>query len=224
MLAKLNILKKMIGILVVFFIISGLIKPHSTIVAHQTAETVKTHSELSSLNKTLKGSESLPNQNAIQLFLHVFAFLAVFTTSIVAGTVFAYANSVMPGLRKGDDRTFVLSVRELNSSVDNLVFLLVSNGALVGQIIFIALASYSHDFDKVLMGSVALAAYIATLLITFLGNLPLNKAIIGAELPKDNEGWKHLRVKFESRWTRLNLIRTTTSMVSVAALLITLLL
>lgn len=157
------------------------------------------------------------------LYFNIFAGLAILTTGIVAGTVFAYANSVMPGLRKSDDRTFVLSVRHLTSSVANPIFLIISNGALIAQIGFAVVAVYLQRFDTVVLGSIALISYVATLLVTFLGNLPLNKAIISAELPTSDSGWHKLRTQFESRWTSLNLLRTLTCILSVSMLLVALL-
>ncbi|PQP81057.1 DUF1772 domain-containing protein [Paenibacillus sp. PCH8] len=153
------------------------------------------------------------------MFIQISALLSILTTSIIAGTVFAYANSVMPGLRKGEDQTFVLAVRQLNSSVNNPIFLLVSNGALVAQIVFISLTIYTQDTHQIIWCSLALGAYIATLLITFMGNLPLNKEIIDAEIPQEDKGWEPLRTKFESRWTKLNLLRTITCILSVVFLL-----
>lgn len=152
----------------------------------------------------------------------ILSFLAVITTSIVAGTVFAYANSVMPGLRKSDNCTFVLSVRHLNSSVDNPTFLIISNAALLTQIGFLISVIYLKHFDKILLVSIAVICYVATLLITFIGNLPLNKAIITANLPESETGWKPLRERFEFRWTLLNRLRTLTCILSVSSLIIAL--
>lgn len=171
----------------------------------------------------LATSEVVQIKDTGSAFFYVLSGLAVCTTGIIAGTVFAYANSVMPGLRKSDDRTFVLSARHLTSSVANPTFLVISNGALLAQIGFVGVAVYLQQFDTVLLGSIALVCYVATLLITFLGNLPLNKAIISAELPNSDSGWKELRVHFESRWTSLNLLRTMTCILSVSLLLIALL-
>lgn len=157
--------------------------------------------------------------NGLVLF-NVLAFLSILMTGIVAGTVFAYSNSVMPGLRNSDDRTFVLSVRHFTSSVANPIFLIISNGALIAQIGFVVLSVYLQQFDKVVLGAIALISYVATLLITFTGNLPMNKAIISAELPVRDSGWAELRVQFESRWTLLNHARTLTCILSVSALLV----
>ncbi|MCH4569926.1 DUF1772 domain-containing protein [Bacillus sp. ES1-5] len=129
------------------------------------------------------------------LFFNFLAFLAILTTSIVAGTVFAYSNSVMPGLRNSDDRTFVLSVRHFTSAVANPIFLFMSNGALIAQIGFVVLAVYLQQFDTVVLGVIAVIGYVATLLITFTGNLPMNKAIISAKLPVRDSGWAELNLE-----------------------------
>ncbi|PIC88237.1 hypothetical protein CSV72_02785 [Sporosarcina sp. P20a] len=163
-----------------------------------------------------------PIEDTKSLLFTVLACLAVLTTGMMAGIVFAYANSVMPGLRKADDRTFVLASRHLTSSVANPLFLIISNSALIVQIGFIVVAVLAQQFDQVVLGSIALIFYIATLLITFLGNLPLNKAIISAELPASDAKWNKLRVRFESSWTRLNNLRTITCILSVSTLIIAL--
>ncbi len=158
-----------------------------------------------------------------ELLFNVFVGLSILTTGVVAGTVFAYGNSVMPGLKSSDDRTFVLSIRHLTSSVANPMFLFFSNGALVAQIGFVVLAIILQQSDKVVLGSIALVFYVATLLITFLGNLPLNKAIINADLPTSDSKWNSFRVKFESRWTFWNHARTITCFLSVSLLIVAML-
>lgn len=175
------------------------------------------------LSEGLDSKQDVQEKDTWSSIFSILAFLAVLTTSLVAGIVLANSNSVMPGLRKADDRTFVLSIRHLNSSVANPLFLIISNGALLAQIGFVVLAVYLQQFDKVVLGSIALIGYVATLLITFIGNLPLNRAIISAELPARESGWNELRVRFESRWTLLNHSRTLMCILSVSVLLVALL-
>ncbi|WP_233193467.1 DUF1772 domain-containing protein [Sporosarcina sp. P3] len=186
------------------------------------------HVPHSELNPVALHDGSLPVQNVQDRdnespLFKVLAGLAILTTGMMAGIVFAYANSVMPGLRKSEDRTFVLAIRHLTSSVANPLFLVISNGALIAQIGFVVVAVSSQQFNQILLGSFALTFYIATLLITFLGNLPLNKAIISAELPTSATTWNELRIRFESRWTMLNNVRTMTCILSVSTLILALL-
>ncbi|WP_369824983.1 anthrone oxygenase family protein [Sporosarcina sp. P13] len=111
----------------------------------------------------------------------------------------------------------------MTSSVANPIFLFISNGALIAQIGFVLLAVSLQQFDQVVLGSIALIFYAATLLITFSGNLPLNKAIISAELPASDSEWNEHRVRFEARWTLLNHLRTLTCILSVSVLVVALL-
>jgi len=189
----------------------------------QTIASESTTLSENTLDEGLNSAQDIQVQDNPSLFFKVIAGLAVLTTGLVAGIVLAYSNSVMPGLRKSDDRTFVLSIKHMTSSVANPIFLVISNGALLAQIAFVVLAVVSQQFSQIILGSVALVFYVATLLITFLGNLPLNKAIISAELPESDSGWNKLRVQFESRWTSLNHLRTLTCILSVSALLVALL-
>jgi len=67
------------------------------------------------------------------------------------------------------------------------------------------------------MGNYCSTGYLATLGITFLGNFPLNKMIVNAEIPSTSEAWKQLRINFESRWILLNHFRTITCLGSIVA-------
>ncbi|WP_233191050.1 DUF1772 domain-containing protein [Sporosarcina sp. P20a] len=199
--------------------------PHSEMYDHQLQQysfSQPTALKSTELSEGLMAEQIEPIEDTKSLLFTVLACLAVLTTGMMAGIVFAYANSVMPGLRKADDRTFVLASRHLTSSVANPLFLIISNSALIVQIGFIVVAVLAQQFDQVVLGSIALIFYIATLLITFLGNLPLNKAIISAELPASDAKWNKLRVRFESSWTRLNNLRTITCILSVSTLIIAL--
>lgn len=159
----------------------------------------------------------------MEMLFNITMFLSIITTGIVTGTVFAYANSVMPGLKKADDRTFVLTNRLLNASVDNPIFLAVSNIALIAQIGSLLFAISLQQSNLIFLFGFALLGYVATLLITILGNLPLNRKIITANIPKNDNGWKELREQFEHRWRHFNLLRTLTCLASVSILIIALL-
>ncbi|MDM2518036.1 hypothetical protein PP538_09015 [Mycobacteroides abscessus] len=92
--------------------------------------------------------------------------VAIVTTGLVAGTVFAYSNSVMPGLRKIDDRSMVLAIRALVSSVANPVFLCVSALALVSQLVSVVLA-FTAGTSLALPVVLGLVLYLLTLALTY---------------------------------------------------------
>ncbi|UVI36044.1 DUF1772 domain-containing protein [Brevibacterium spongiae] len=155
----------------------------------------------------------------MEIWALVAASVGIVATGLVAGTVFAYSNSVMPGLRKADDRTMVTAIRLLTSSVANPVFLIISNLALVAQIAFVVLA-FVANLLSAWVGIAALVLYAATQLITFAGNLPLNKAIINGGEPTADNGWHGLRTDFEDRWTMLNHWRVVTAAASTVLLVV----
>ncbi|MDO2985064.1 DUF1772 domain-containing protein [Mycobacteroides abscessus subsp. abscessus] len=129
--------------------------------------------------------------------------VAIVTTGLVAGTVFAYSNSVMPGLRKIDDRSMVLAIRALVSSVANPVFLCVSALVLVSQLVSVVLA-FTAGTSLALPVVLGLVLYLLTLALTYAGNIPLNLAIIKAPIPQTDEQWHALRHAFERKWTIIN--------------------
>src|SRR5918994_824860 len=65
---------------------------------------------------------------------------ATLTTGLMAGLYYAYAISVMPGLSRTDDRTFVSAMQQINVAIINPWFFVSFFGALV----FTALAAVLH--------------------------------------------------------------------------------
>lgn len=158
----------------------------------------------------------------MEILFYITVIIAIISTSVVAGTVFAYLNSVMPGLRNADDRTFVLANRYLNVAVDNPTFLIISNLALVAQIGLVVFSALILNTMLTVILSFSLLAYIVTLLITFMGNLPLNKTIIKASLKQSDSGWKQLRDGFENQWKFFNLLRNLSCFISLILIIIAL--
>src|SRR3569833_4431826 len=64
---------------------------------------------------------------------------ALVAAGLIAGLFYAYACSVMPGLARGDDKTFVEGMRGSNIAIVNPVFLLTFLGAplLAGVAVFL---------------------------------------------------------------------------------------
>jgi uncharacterized membrane protein len=138
---------------------------------------------------------------------------ATVTTGLMAGLFCAFSYSVMPGLARTDSRTFVEAMQQINKAILNGWFATCFLGALV----FTALAAILHFRNGVVFAwtIVGLALYVATLLITFRFNVPLNDQLAAAGL--DNA--EAAREQFESDWARWNVIRTITSVLSFGCLL-----
>ena len=94
-----------------------------------------------------------------------------------------YANTLMPGLGRADDRTFVGAFQAIDTRIINPWFLMTFLGALV----FTSLAVLLHlgqEFRLVLPWIVAAGAlYLATVVVTLGVNVPLNDGIKAAGPP-----------------------------------------
>ena len=141
--------------------------------------------------------------------------LATVTVGVFAGIFGLYANTIMPGLRRTDDRTFVGAFQAIDTKIINPLFLLTFFGGLV----FTGLAAVLHlgeDFRSVLPWIVAaLVLYLVVIVITVVVNVPLNDGIKAAGPPDSITDLAEVRERFnEAKWVRWNLVRavlTTTA-------------
>ncbi|MBB2941029.1 putative membrane protein [Actinoplanes lutulentus] len=133
--------------------------------------------------------------------------IAVVLLGLMAGLFYAYAGSVMPGLRRADDRTVVDAMQKINIAIQNPLFLLIFLGALVAT----GVAAVQHDFEPALIAAFLL--YAATLLITFALNIPLNNRLAAGDLADASA----VREAFLEPWIRWNTVRTVTSVAAFLA-------
>jgi uncharacterized membrane protein len=144
---------------------------------------------------------------------------ATLTTGLMAGLYYAYAISVMLGLSMTDDRTFVSAMQQINVAIINPWFFVSFFGALV----FTALAGVLHllgDWRAVLPWIVAaLVLYVATLVITFGFNVPLNNELASAGNPDRFANLAAVRERFEASWVRWNIARAVASTAAFGCLI-----
>ncbi|MDJ0790649.1 MAG: DUF1772 domain-containing protein [Acidimicrobiia bacterium] len=147
-------------------------------------------------------------------------FVAALCVGIMAGVMGLYANAIMPGLRRTDDRTFVGAFQAIDTAIINPVFLATFFGGLV----FTGLAAVLHLGEEVRAAfpwiAVAFALYLAVVIATVMVNVPLNDGIKAAGDPDEIEDLSAVRRDFnEVRWVRSNLARTVLTLGSFACLL-----
>ncbi|MFD8871845.1 DUF1772 domain-containing protein [Streptomyces sp. NPDC059590] len=136
---------------------------------------------------------------------------ATVATGLSAGLFYGYACSVMPGLGRADDRTFVEAMQRINVAILNGWFALVFGGALVLSVLA-AVAHLRGDGRPALPWIVAaVALYLVMLVITFRVNVPLNDALDAAGHPDRIGDLAAVRERFEERWVRWNVVRAVTS-------------
>jgi uncharacterized membrane protein len=137
---------------------------------------------------------------------------ATMTMGLVAGVFGLYAHTIMPGLRRTDDRTFVGAFQSIDKAIINPWFMATFFGALV----LTGLAGALHlsaDNRSVLAWIVAaFALYLIAVIVTLAVNVPLNDGIKAAGDPDRIGDLTAVRRRFgEDRWAAWNLIRTLAS-------------
>lgn len=145
-------------------------------------------------------------------------FLATISVGLMAGTFALYAHTLMPGLGRADDRTFVGAFQAIDRAIINPWFIGLSFGAALIFSLGAAGAHFGHDrFRWVLAAFICYGICVA---ITALVHLPLNNAIKAAGDISTIGDVAEIRRQFnEGRWTAWNLVRTVLSLVSFACLL-----
>ncbi|MFC7528447.1 DUF1772 domain-containing protein [Actinoplanes sp. GCM10030250] len=135
--------------------------------------------------------------------------IAVVMLGLMAGLFYAYAGSVMPGIRRAGDRAAVEVMQRINVAIQNPLFFVL----LVGSLIATGVAAFQNaDRSEVFVPLlVALGLYVATLAITGVVNVPLNNRLDAAGDPAEIEDVAAVRAAFFPRWVRWNTLRTLTS-------------
>jgi uncharacterized membrane protein len=146
---------------------------------------------------------------ALEFLRTAVLLLASVTVGIMSGVMFLYANTIMPGLRRTDDRTFVGAFQAIDTAIINPLFLATFLGGLVFTGLAAAL-SLGEDLRSVLPWIVAaFFLYLVVVVITVVVNVPLNDGIKGAGAPDQIADLAKVRTTFdEPKWIRWNLVRT----------------
>ena len=136
---------------------------------------------------------------------------ATVTAGLQAGLFYAYSCSVMPGLARGDDKTFVEGMRGINVAIINGWFMLSFLGAplLAGVAVLLNLGS-----GATLWWSVGgFAGLLAMIVLTAVVHIPMNNALM-----EGGDAYARVRSTFETRWVRWNIVRTLVTIAGFASL------
>lgn len=141
---------------------------------------------------------------------------ATMSMGLAAGVFGLYAHTIMPGLRKTDDRTFVGAFQAIDRAIINPWFL---GGAFLGALVFTAVAAVTQvGRDELPWVVAALVLYLIAVIITIAINVPLNDAIKAAGDPARIDV-AAVRARFdETRWARWNLVRVVTNTTALGLL------
>ena len=143
---------------------------------------------------------------------------AAITLGLSAGLFYTYSASVMLGLGRSDDRTFVQAMQNINVAIVNPWFMAHFLGALVLTAVAAAL-HIPRDGRPVLPWIVAaLVLYLVVILVTGGINIPLNNKLEAARGVDTADGLAAARAQFEAAWVRWNIVRTAASTGALACI------
>lgn len=133
---------------------------------------------------------------------------AAMTSGLSAGVFLLYAHTIMPGLSRTDDRTFVTAFAAIDRAIENPVFML---SAFLGAPALTAAAVVVHRGESPFPLTVlALVLALVVVLVTVVVNLPLNTALKDAVSAGDDPA--AVRAAFHAaRWQAWNAVRVAAS-------------
>ncbi|MFF3115584.1 DUF1772 domain-containing protein [Kitasatospora sp. NPDC057904] len=143
---------------------------------------------------------------------------ATIAMGLMAGLFFAFDVSVMPGLAKGDDRTYVTAMQNINKAIENGLFGLVFVGAFVATGVAAYLQYKAGRRTAAFWAAAATVLYVAALMVTMGVNIPLNNQLAAAGDPAHITDFHGVREKFEGTWVATNMLRTLLCTAGLAAL------
>jgi len=145
--------------------------------------------------------------------------MALLGSALVGGVFFAFSSFIMKALAEVPSAEGIGVMQSINVVVINPSFLGAFFGTAVLSLVAggLALAGWGRPSASFFLGG-ALFYLVGTILVTILGNVPLNNrlAAVSATDQGTREVWEH----YLGRWTMWNHVRTAAA--TVAALLYTL--
>jgi len=144
---------------------------------------------------------------------------ATMTIGLVAGVFGLFTHTIMRGLARTDDRTFVGAFQAIDRAIMNPWFMF----SFVGALLLSGLAAVLHlgqNVRSVLPWLlVAFVLYLVAFGITMTVNVPLNNVIKAAGDPDRIADLAEVRRQFnEAKWAGYNLVRTITSIVAFGSM------
>ncbi len=149
--------------------------------------------------------------------------VATIAMGLMAGVFGLYSHTLMPGLARTDDRTFVSAFQSIDHAILNVWFIPVFIGALVltGAAALLHLGDNGQSIVAWIVAAFVL--YVVVVIITVAVNVPLNDAIKAAGDPDSINDLAEARRRFdEARWARWNLVRTLATTAAFVSLTVAL--
>lgn len=144
-------------------------------------------------------------------------------SGLMAGLFYAWSISVTPGLAKIDNTSYLKAFQSMNRAILNPVFFLAFFGLAV-LLIYMSFKTFgSPQTSQQWMILSAAVLYLGGIMfVTIFGNIPLNNSLESLQIETMTPAqMTAFRETFESKWNRLNMIRTICSSLSFLLLITT---
>jgi uncharacterized membrane protein len=143
-------------------------------------------------------------------------------SGLMAGLFYAWSISVTPGLAKINDVSYLQAFQSMNRAILNPLFFVF----FLGLVLLLPLLSYltfqtstGNQFWYVLAATILY--FVGIMGVTVGGNVPLNNALEALQIESMTpEQMDEFRKGFESKWNRLNSIRTISSAITFLLLVL----
>lgn len=154
----------------------------------------------------------------MNVFVTIIVIIAILGSAMIGGVFFAFSSFIMKALARLPVSQGMAAMQSINVVVLNPVFLGVFMGTAAISLLLSIFAIIEWDMPAApYFLSGAMLYIIGTLLVTGMGNVPLNNrlASIAATDPAASNTWQH----YLERWVQLNTLRTICAMAATAVLI-----
>ncbi|PWV56807.1 putative membrane protein [Chitinophaga sp. S165] len=153
---------------------------------------------------------------------HIVLIVTATMTALISGLFYAWSCSVVPGLARVSDSTYLEAMQQINRAILNPVFFM----SFIGTALLLPLSTWLHygpdlnaRFWLLLLASVVYLA--GTFGVTMFGNVPLNEALDAFNLSSATaQELAAQRARFEGPWNNLNIIRTIAGIVALILIIL----
>jgi uncharacterized membrane protein len=143
---------------------------------------------------------------------------ATVTTGLCAGVWYAYACSVMPGLARSSDHSYVEVMQNINKVIQNPVFF----ASFLGAPVLTGIAAFSQrrrgEREMLRWTVAAFVLSLITIGVTGALNVPLNNQLAAAGNPDHIGNLAHVRSQFAGPWVAGNIARLIASTTALGCL------
>ncbi len=148
---------------------------------------------------------------------------AVILTGLSAGLFFAWSVSVIPGTKQLGDRPYLETMLYINRGILNPAFFTV----FFGSVVLLSIASiFEFHSNKVVFGLMLSSSIIylfGTVIVTGLGNVPLNNQLDVLNIAElGSAKMAQFRMFYETNWNKLHLVRTVFAILSFSMVVLAL--